>query len=53
MKVKDDIDESLRRYKPFISIDYDELINFPDNDEFDCEDERNDFNLVNPDLISF
>lgn len=32
IKVKDDIVENLRWHESFITIDYDELINFPDID---------------------
>ena len=52
MEVEDDIDENLKQHEPCIVIDYDELINFPDIDEFDGEDES-DFKLANPNLIGF
>ena len=53
MKNKYDIDVHLRRYKPHIPIDYDELMNFPDIDESDGQEESSHFNVVNPDLIDF
>ena len=53
MKVKDNIDESLRNHEPYIVIDYDWLNNFPDIDESEGEDEGNDFNMVDLDLIDF
>ena len=50
---KDEIDESLRHQEPFVAIYYDELINFPDIDESDGQDESNNFNMVNLHLIDF
>ena len=42
MNKKDDIDVNLRRYEPFIPINYDELMNVLDIDESDGEEENND-----------
>lgn len=53
MKVKDDIDENFRRHEPFIAVDYDKLINFPDIGESDGEDKICGFNIVNPNLFDF
>ena len=53
MEGKDEIDESVRRHEPYIAIYYDDLINFPDIDESDGEDENSNFNMVNLDFIDF
>ena len=48
-----DVDGNLRQRNPFISIDYDELINFTNIGESDGEHESSDFNMVNRDLADF
>lgn len=40
-------------HKTIIAIEYDELINFPDIDEYDGKGESSGFNIVSPDLIDF
>ena len=53
MEGKDDIDENLRRHELFVAIYCVVLINFPNIDGCEGEDESSDFNMVYPDLIDF
>ena len=53
MEVKDGIDENLRQHELFVAIYCVVLINFPDIDGCEADDESSDFSMVNPDLIDF